>query len=271
MAKVRLLRKSNTYDKNVNSYRMILEVLSSENIKKEVFVNQRLRNYTKKNFEDLFVAVATPAQLEDFDVGSPQEGSSYFLSSKIDVVSRNADYLNDVFDSILNEVQKLVGDVEALNELEADGIYTVEADQIDVNMAIQHTHYRLPLYARPCGINTLYDDNGTMRHTVGSPDTGLYGWLNADGTTPAGFKFRYNIPTDTSLNVLWPIDSDKIAYAHLESNGISLSTSEVRINADGIFWKHDEQGKAPWPEDYVNPGDTGDPENQVILILDFIN
>lgn len=243
---------------------MILEITAAEGITKYAFVNQRLRNHIANNFEDVFCAVATPAQLEDFDVNSPATGSSFLRKHTIDLVSRNAAYLEDVFQSIVRELQKLVSDWEALNVLQEDGLYTISADDIEVNTAISHTHYRLPLVAAPAGLNELYDGNTKQR--VGSQNVNLPGWLN--DTTQAGFNFKYNIDEDSALYLLWPPTADKIAYAHLEVNGITASTGDVKILSTGIYWKNNSYGFAPWAEDYVNSGDPGN--DPPIIVLDFI-
>ena len=120
MAKIVLQRKSTALNPDNQSYRLVLEAVSSENITRNIFVNQRIRSFINNNSEDVFAAVATPAQLEDFGVDAPREGSSYFLINKIDIISRNAEYLEDIYEDIKSQVQKLVGDVEALENLTTD-------------------------------------------------------------------------------------------------------------------------------------------------------
>ncbi len=167
---------------------------------------------------------------------------------------------------MFGELQKLVEDSEALNTLTPDGIYSITTDNIDVNAAIVHTHYRLPLVAAPSGLNDIFND-GVDRQRVGSESAGTPGWLNASGLAPTGFKFEYNIAQDASLNALWPIDADKIAYAHLEVDGIT--NTDIVINQDGIFWKNNLLGDAPFAEDYVSEENQG--TEIPILVLDFIN
>lgn len=269
MATINLLRKSTVFNKDLNSYRMILEVVSSEDITTKVFVNQRLRTAGKYTFDDVFVAVATPAQIEDLDEDSPNQYTSFYRTDTIDLVSRNADYINEVFDTIVSDLQKLVADTESLNILEADGLYTIQSTQIDVNMDIQHTHYRLPMTAQPCGLNTITTDgNGNQIQSVGSQDASLRGWLNTTGTDPVGYAFKYNIATDTSLSSLWPPDSTKIGYAHMEVNGIT--TGEVLFNSNGIFWRDNALGKAPWPQDWQSTSNPGSAQYQITLLIDLI-
>jgi len=264
MAQLTLLRKSTVHDASLNAYRMVLEITAAEGMSKYAFVNQRIKDFIKNTFDDQFAAVCTPAQLEDLDMNSPAAGTSYYRTYQIDVQSRNAAYLEEVFQSIVRELQKLVSDYEALNVLQADGLYTITADTIDVNTAIIHTHYRLPLAAAPCGLNELYD--GDTKQRVASQNPSLQGWLN--DTSEPGFNFKYNIEQDSSLNVLWPPSADKIGYAHLEVNGITATINDVKITSDGIFWKNNNYGFAPWAEDYVNSGDPGN--DPPVIVLDFI-
>lgn len=268
MAKVTLLRRSTNFDANLTSYKMILEILSSENITKSIFVKQRIRNYFKNQFEDVFAAIATPVQLEDLDEGSPKEGDSYFRCSSVELVARTPEFLENVFSSIQSEIQKLVIDFEAVNELQADGVYTITADEIDINMAIQHTHYRLPLIARPAGIpETFIDGNENQRQRVINQDVNLTGWLN-NTTSPTTYSFKYNLAKDLTLYNLFPLDETKLQYAHLEVNGIT--STDVLITATAIYWKSNSYEEVPWPADYLNINNQGSPENKVVLVLDFI-
>ena len=266
MARINLVRRNTSYDRSVLSYRTTLEVLSTENINKHVFVKQRIRNFIKNTFDDIFVAVATPVQMEDLDIDSPEDGTSFYRTSKIDLMSRNAGYLEEVVQAILRELQKLVDDKEALDVLITDGIYSVTADDVVYNdTSLAHVHYRIPLTAAPCGTNELF--NGGANQRVGDTDASLEGWLN-NSTDPVDYKFKYNIPQDSTLNDLWPPPEDKVDYAHLEVNGITQPPGEVKITALGIFWKQNGTGYAPFAEDYVDAEDPGtDPP---LLVLDFV-
>lgn len=117
MAKLHLVRKSSSFDPILSGYRMILEIVSAEDITPKVFVNQRLRNFLKGTTEDVFAAVATSAQLEDLDDDAPAEGTTFFRSHKVEILSRNPDYLKDVYDDIVWELQKLCDDVRSLEVL----------------------------------------------------------------------------------------------------------------------------------------------------------
>lgn len=102
------------------SYRLVLEVTNSEDIPKEVFVKQRTKNFVTGEFDDVFVAIATPTQIEDLEVDAPAKGTSYFRTNKIDLVSRNIDYIDLIKDTIMAELDKLVDEWDSLNNLSSD-------------------------------------------------------------------------------------------------------------------------------------------------------
>lgn len=264
MKKIILSRRAVHFDAKISSYKLALEVTSSEGIIKEVFVKQRLRNPMTNTFNDVFAAIASPTQLEDLDRNSPSADTTYFLVSKVDLVGASAEYLDEVFNSIVADIQRLVTDCEIVENLSPDGIYTIQSDTIDVDMGTPHTHYRLPLIAAPCGLNELFIDTDSLqKHRVGSQDTTLPGWVNSTYLT---YKFKYNVATDTTLNALWPVDTDKLQYAHVEVNGIT--DSSILLDATGIYWKSNLLGEAPWPQDYLNSGSPG--STPLVLVIDFI-
>lgn len=126
MASLTLTQRSSSLDPDKQSYRLVLEITSSEDIPKEVFVKQRFINYKRDPiFDDVFVAVATPVQIEDYDKFAPRENTSFFRDSKIDLISRNIDYLEQVKTSILWELDKLVEEWNALNVLSAETITVI--------------------------------------------------------------------------------------------------------------------------------------------------
>ncbi len=112
---------------------MRVSVTVADGINSKVFVKQRNRDVQKQTFDDIFVAVATMAQMEDFAPDAPNEGTSYFRTSTIDVISRNADYLENVFDDIVWNVQKLMSDADALEILTANGTYVINAEEVDIS------------------------------------------------------------------------------------------------------------------------------------------
>jgi len=270
MKKIVLSRKAVKYDIGLSAYILDLSVTAVEGIITTVFVKQRVRNPLTNTFVDVFAAIASPEQLESLDVNSPSTDTSFFLVDRVLLTGSSTTYLDDVFNSIIADLQKLVSDVEVLEDLEPDGIYTITASNVSVDMGIPHTHYRIPLYAQPCGTNHLYTVGTAQYQDVGSENVALKGWLN---TTFNGYKFKYNIATDPTLNALWPITSDKIPYVSVEVNGY-VKTSGFAVLSDtnvlGLYWLDNLYGNAPWPEAWISEATPVLPQYQVTLVLDFI-
>ena len=112
---IQLIKRSTIYVPGIQSYKLCVETANAQDMPSKIFVKQKIRNFAKNTFDEVFVAVCTPVQLEDFDEDSPAEGSSYYRTDKIELVGRTAEMVQAVFDSLLYETKKLVLD---LNDLE---------------------------------------------------------------------------------------------------------------------------------------------------------
>jgi hypothetical protein len=125
------------YLPDLKSYKLEVEALSSEDMPVKVFVKQRIRNFARETTDDIFVAVCTPTQLEDFGEDSPEQGTTYFRTNKIELVARTPEMILDVFNSLVYEVKKLVIDLNALDELtdpqmlliDEGGVFPIEPGQ----------------------------------------------------------------------------------------------------------------------------------------------
>jgi hypothetical protein len=124
---IQISKKSAVFVPDIGSYRLVIETVNPQNISGKVFINQRVRNFAKDKFEDTFVAVCTPTQLEDLQEDSPDESTSYYRTNKIDLVARTPELLQTVFDSILFEVKKLVIDLSDLEKLTDAEVYLIDA------------------------------------------------------------------------------------------------------------------------------------------------
>lgn len=128
MSKSIQLRKQSTEAlPDISSYKLTVETLNAQNMPDKIFVNQRIRNFAKDTIEDIFVAVCTPAQIEDFDADSPATGTGFFRTNRIELVARTPEMLQDVFDSIVFEVKKLVVDLTDMDRLSNAEIYEITA------------------------------------------------------------------------------------------------------------------------------------------------
>lgn len=106
---------------------LVVDAINAEDMPDKIFVNQRIRNFAKGDFEDTFVAVCTPTQLEDFLEDSPGEGTSYYRTNSIRLIARTAEELRAVFESLVYEVKKLVVDLTDLDSLSEAEVYTISA------------------------------------------------------------------------------------------------------------------------------------------------
>jgi hypothetical protein len=125
---IQISRQSTVWIPHLQSYKLVVEAINPENMPQEVFIKQRLKNFAQDSFDDNFVAVCTPVQLEDLPVNAPDAGSSFYRVSKIELVGRLPEALDKIFDSLLYEVEKLVADLNALDDLKEAVIYNVTSD-----------------------------------------------------------------------------------------------------------------------------------------------
>lgn len=130
MAKsIRLIKQSTVFLPEQSSYKLELQAVDAQNMTNKIFVNQRTRSFSKDTLEDVFCAIATPTQLEDFAEDSPNEGTSFFRTNRIELVARTPEMLQDVFESILYEVKKLVVDLDALDNLEDAQVFLINSTE----------------------------------------------------------------------------------------------------------------------------------------------
>ena len=97
------------------TYGMTLTVTSANDMPLEVFVKQRL---AADGSRDNFAAIATPEQLEDLLVDEPHGSTSYFRTSSVVLYSLNKATLDDLYSTIVEEIQLLVANLDALDRLE---------------------------------------------------------------------------------------------------------------------------------------------------------
>ena len=126
MAKaIQISRQSTVWIPHLQSYKLVVEAINPEDMPSEVFIKQRLKNFAQDSFDDNFVAVCTPVQLEDLPIAAPDAGSSFYRVSKIELVGRLPEAIDKVFDSLIYEVQKLVQDLNALDDLNEAKVYSI--------------------------------------------------------------------------------------------------------------------------------------------------
>jgi hypothetical protein len=131
MAKsIQIIKRSTLALPDIQSYMLTIEAVNAENMPDKIFVKQRIRNFAKGDIDETFVAVCTPAQLEDFEEDAPEDGTSFFRTNKIELVARTPELLQAVVDSLTYEVKKLVTDLTDMENLGNTEIFTITSDSI---------------------------------------------------------------------------------------------------------------------------------------------
>jgi len=125
---IQISKQSTTEVIGISSYKFVVRAINAENMPSKIFVNQRIRNFAKDEIDDVFVAVATPTQLEDFAEDAPEAGTGYFRTDAIELIVRTPEVMQSIFDSLVYEVEKLVLDLNLLEELTNSEVYTVSVD-----------------------------------------------------------------------------------------------------------------------------------------------
>lgn len=129
MAKsIQLSRRSTIPVPGISSYKMIVEAINAQDMPDKIFIKQRIHNFARERFDDVFVAVCTPTQLEDFAEDSPEDGTSFFRTNQIELVGRTPEWLQEVFESLVYETKKLVIDLTDLDNLTAAEVYLINAE-----------------------------------------------------------------------------------------------------------------------------------------------
>lgn len=124
---IQLLKQSTVEVPEISSYKLVVSTINAQNMSDKIFVNQRIRNFARDRFDDVFVAICTPTQLEDFEEDSPGEGSSYYRTNTVELIARTAEEIRAVFSSLVYEAKKLVIDLSDLENLSSTQIYDISA------------------------------------------------------------------------------------------------------------------------------------------------
>lgn len=124
---IQISKRSTIEVPDISSYKLVVEAINAQNMPNKIFVKQRITNFAKGTIDDIFVAIATPTQLEDFAEDSPEEGTSFFRSSSIELVGRTPEMLQTVFASIIYETKKLVVDLTDMDNLSDAQVFNINA------------------------------------------------------------------------------------------------------------------------------------------------
>jgi hypothetical protein len=130
MRSVTISRQTSATSRQGN-YRVDLTIDSANLITPNLFVKQRVIK-PDGTIDDTFAAVASPSEIEDIPELAP--GSNrFFRDSKISLINSDSDYLNQVVQQILIDVQLTVLQMNELDLLTPSEIITVTESGISVD------------------------------------------------------------------------------------------------------------------------------------------
>ena len=107
-----------------------MTVTSAIDVTTKIFVKQRIHNPLTGKFNDVFKAVASPAQLVELPEDAPTDYCSYFRSNWADLIDTNADDLGGIVSDLLEEIVGLLNNLEALAALDGSKDYQITAEGI---------------------------------------------------------------------------------------------------------------------------------------------
>lgn len=203
MAKnIQIVKQSTIELPGISSYKLVVSAINAQNMSDKVFVKQRIRNFAKNTIDDTFVAVCTPAQLEDFEEDAPAEGTSYFRANTIELISRTPEHLVEVFDSLIYEVKKLVVDLTDLENLSQAEIYNISADSA------------VALVGTSPVVTSIFRNNSAQSITVNFTPGGAipgYSVIDYQYSLDGGNTWKDRLPRSTSSPlVIYGLDNETI-------------------------------------------------------------
>jgi len=102
-------------------YRFTLEVLEAVGLPLEIFVYQRKPIISNTAYEDAFVNIASPGDLEEYPVGAPAcAAKPFFRLSVVDLVFRSISLAEDAWTAIQGDIDQLIETMKFMNNLSVE-------------------------------------------------------------------------------------------------------------------------------------------------------
>jgi len=191
------------------AWRLKVEILAGYEIDPNVFLYQRRVDPSQGvDRQDVFVGVCSPVDLEDYPTGTPDDDddTGFFRMADIDVLTRNRDKLDRLWELILEDLTELVTTMVNICELEDPAVFdigTVSSSSSPASRAVSRqplVPYTPATPRVPSGalnmpqaiVITVSDDSvlpvGEVFHNVGGSSQPVV--LNWTAATAAGFELR---------------------------------------------------------------------------------
>ena len=99
-------------------WRMRIWVSDWNNVDANAFVYRRGEvDPVTSDITDTFVAVASPADLTEYQAGSPAEDQSFYRLGEVDLISRNRELLNQTWELIKEDRNELIRSITSMCEM----------------------------------------------------------------------------------------------------------------------------------------------------------
>lgn len=111
------------------NYRVDFTIASGNNITPYLFVKQRV-GLADGTYDDTFVTVASPSQIEEIQQQSPAAGEFFFRDNTISLISSDPTLIQTTANNILSDIQLTIQQSEDLDVLSAAETITVTNSSI---------------------------------------------------------------------------------------------------------------------------------------------
>jgi hypothetical protein len=130
MKTITLVRRAIALEPNEPQSSVVeLEITAANDTVTELFVKQRRITSGLPSFEDVFVAVASPAQIEEFPANVP-DTTNFFRTDKITLVAENEALLDELVDTVVEELSVLLNNLTAQESLTNSVTYTITPSSV---------------------------------------------------------------------------------------------------------------------------------------------
>lgn len=124
MRTIHLKRVNHTPLQGYPAYGMEVSVTSADNMPKEVFVKQR---FGLDASNDTFACIASAVQLEELPINIPGPTTSYFRTDEVSLIALTEDALDAIYEAILVEVEALIANLDALDNVTVETTSTISS------------------------------------------------------------------------------------------------------------------------------------------------
>lgn len=263
--KIELTRYGLSEPDDLGSYLMTIKAKAT-NLDSEIFIYHASAEKDPYN-GDVFQAVVTPNHIQEIPKNKPYyddftgEAMPFYRKDSVTIVSRSLEELDVFWDNIKKDVNSLVENYKAFENLKQTDVVALDGKEKKVvDNAVSNMG---SLYTDPATKEDLSSDGEIV-----TPDKSLKGWLPiASGSfnkVPKHAKLFYNLDAHPAVKRVFDFGLLKPVGMHrLLLNSYDYGSSVYSITEEGIFWKdYDPEEfrndpvnlpkptKNPWPDSY---------------------